>query len=82
MVRLAAAIERPDARVALTEVERQLRREWGGRWVYLSSHGERAGRDAQIVQALAGGVGVKAIAQSLHLSERWVREIGRRAGGL
>jgi Mor family transcriptional regulator len=68
--------------VALTEVERQLRREWGGRWVYLSSHGERAGRDAAIVQALEHGVAVKALAQSLRLSERWVRKIGRRGGVL
>lgn len=67
------------ARVTLGDLEGDMRREWGGRWVYVSQRGANARRDDMIRVALRGGASTKAVAARFGLSERQVRNIARKA---
>lgn len=76
MARLQAAMG-TGGRVTLGEIERAVRRDWGGRWVYLSRRADTAQRDARIVDALRSGEPPPRVAEQFGLSERRVRQIRR-----
>lgn len=59
----------------LSDIERQVRREWGGQYVYV---GARPAPSADAIrQALATGTSARDIGRHLGISERHVRRIGR-----
>lgn len=68
----------PDVAFSVTDLERELRDEWGGRWVYMSQRGANARRDDLIRVALRGGTSVKTIASRYGLSERQVWNIAKK----
>lgn len=68
----------PDVSFSVTELEREIRDEWGGRWVYLSQRSANARRDDMIRVLFRGGTSVKTIASRYGLSERQVWRIANR----
>lgn len=70
-----------DARVRLTEIEQQVRREWGGRWVYVPQRTDCGSRDALIRDALKQGARPAHVAVSFGLSVRQVFRIAQREDG-
>lgn len=70
-----------DARVRLTEIEHQVRREWGGRWVYVPQRTDHHSRDMLIRDALAKGAKPAHVALSFGLSVRQVFRIGNGKEG-
>lgn len=81
---LADFISRLQARlgpdVDVTDIEQQLRRDWGGRWVYVSQRGANARRDDLILIALRSGQSVKVVAARYGLSERQIWKIAKKRG--
>ena len=74
MARLQARLG-DGAVVRLEEVEGELRREWGGQWVYVAQRGPNARRDDMIRVAVRGGQSVRDVAVRYGLSEKQIRRI-------
>lgn len=77
VARLRARLERDGVHVELADIEAQVRREHGGRWVYVSQ-ANYAERDAVIRNLVLGGADAGQVAQKFGLSKRQVLRIVRR----
>lgn len=80
IARLRARLGAGDS-FSVTDLEREIRDEWGGGWVYVSRRATHEGRDAAIVAALKSGLTTKQVSDAFGVSERHVRRIKRTFWG-
>jgi hypothetical protein len=78
LARIAAASGQDELRARLPEIERQVRREWGGRWVYVGRRFDTRARDGSIAAALGAGQTPAMVARRWGLSPRRIMQIARK----
>jgi Mor family transcriptional regulator len=78
IARLRARLGSDGAVRVIGEVELEMRRSWGGQWIYVSESGDLGARNARIVEARLKGKSVGEIAREFGLKPRQVRNILRK----
>jgi Mor family transcriptional regulator len=78
IARLRARLGEGASVSVVDQVEREVREQWGGQWVYVSGRGDPRVRNSMIIDARLKGKSIAQIAREFGLKPRQVRNILRK----